>query len=513
MEPPYDIFISYRSLNHAMARRIRDGLVARGKRVYLDDEMLVGVKIVPALGQLIHDSKSVLLLIGPEDMGNYQEMELDTAVNLAITQNKRILPVLLPDAEIPARWSVLRGYSSFYVRSGLDDAELDQLFRAIYGKMPAAPASAPVPPAPAPEQAGSPQEQAFLEEVSAFAAHVQAGPVTFYLGERALHEATRVRPNSYELSHRLFQAVELIDKEYVDFLPTYDVAGLFYANTPDGAHLPNAVIEVLMEEAGEIPRTHLLLARLLGAMRRPRPRVRNPGGACLLVVTTNLDLWMERALLAGRVPFTRIVQMPGTGDLQWQVIKYTADFLDGIPDSAVAGAPDVDQLDRMLEAPDPEWFGIAADRPQERRSEHGFQLYAYPQPILYKFHGSQDLPASCTISTDQFIDSARRSYVPEDISNVIGNTPALFLGYRLLDPPFRHLHRTLLSTAFQGTLQAHRKAMVSPTPAAKAGAYGRMEVKNWHITRSAAVDAGIRTVEAWPADFLEALLQRVGGGS
>jgi hypothetical protein len=501
----HDIFISYRSVHRQFARRIRDWLTARGARVYLDDDMRLGALVVEELGRRIHASRSVLLLIGPGELGDFQQMEMRIAVTLALQEQKGILPVLLPGGTIPDRWVALEAYSRFAVHDDLSDNELNQLYQRIYGKAPPLP-DATRPGSDTPGTKGGPSTV-----VKKLASLARNGPVTFYVGERASHDSTRDRPNSYLLSHRLFRAVELIDEHYEHFLPTYDVAGLFYATTEGGiSELQDEVTRVLAEEMEGLPPTYERLAALLGILRR-RGRMRSREAAPLMVVTTNVDLWMERALLSARVPFTRIVQMPRAKDVQWQVTEYTQDVLAELhlPQAPEAGG--FEALDRCLDLAQPEYFNLAADRPQERDSERGFRLSAYTEPILYKYHGSQDVPKSCTISTDQFIDSATRSQIPEDIRNVISNTPALFLGYRLLDPPFRHLHRTLLRRAFQQALEDQDKVLVCSPPPEATGAYGRMEVKNWNISRGAAVKAGITAVEEWPADFVRDLLRQVGG--
>jgi hypothetical protein len=101
----------------------------------------------------------------------------------------------------------------------------------------------------------------------------------------------------------------------------------------------------------------------------------------------------------------------------------------------------------------------------------------------------------------------------------------VFLGYRLLDQPFRHLYQTLLRRAFAKARMAQAKYMIcSPPPVVneedtadsdssgewkRNRAYGRMEVENWRLTQDAAVRIGVSVLEEWPAKFLAAVLQGI----
>jgi hypothetical protein len=70
-----------------------------------------------------------------------------------------------------------------------------------------------------------------------------------------------------------------------------------------------------------------------------------------------------------------------------------------------------------------------------------------PEPVIYKVHGSLDLPKSCAISTEQYFCSLWRMIgqqcIPKEIGSIISGTPIVLIGSRILDADFR-LTYTLL---------------------------------------------------------------------
>jgi hypothetical protein len=130
--------------------------------------------------------------------------------------------------------------------------------------------------------------------------------------------------------------------------------------------------------------------------------------------------------------------------------------------------------------------------------------------ILYKYHGSQDVEHSCTISTEHFFEAARMVKVPAALTSIIGNTPSLFLGCGLLDSDFRHLYQTVLRKAFEAGSETDLRYMLLLAPIMEAdGKYRRMEANLWDRIKRRAAQFKIVVLEKRGDVFLDELIRRL----
>ncbi|MFM7168713.1 MAG: toll/interleukin-1 receptor domain-containing protein, partial [Planctomycetaceae bacterium] len=114
----YDVFLSYSSADHVAVERLAKELQARGCRCFLDRWYLqVGRDWVAALERALSGSRSVAIVLGPGELGRWQQRERAWALDrMASLQDQfPVIPVLLPGAEAPAgflqqlMWIDLRG--------------------------------------------------------------------------------------------------------------------------------------------------------------------------------------------------------------------------------------------------------------------------------------------------------------------------------------------------------------------------------------------------------------------
>lgn len=512
----FDLFISYASADRPAARMICQGLRKRGLRIFFDeDDLTSGMPVMDALTRTMLDSKGVLLLLGAKQ-GPWQTEEIRLALDGAITGKRRVFPCLLPGTrltDLPDELAMLRTRSVHPMRAPLDHIALDELYETIMGRKP------PEREERIEESAGPEVGSPLRIAVTTLCGIARSGPMTFYLGDRVVHGALNQEPNTYQVSHHLLRGARVIDLDYHHHLPTSDIAGLYYAAETRGgaAALEAAVCEVLNRQGMRIPDTCRNLAELLKRLAARKEPLRGRAPPPQLVVTTNIDLWMERALIGARLPFTRVVQCPApnTDEVEWYVTVLDGNSLLGVPDVPPReDDPDWTSYLRILDQVLDQAGGTTVRAAGGRSKKAGLRLDKYTQPILYKYHGSQDVSESCTISTDQYIDFTERNEVPAGLQTTVAGTPAVFLGYRLLDPTFRHLYGTLLRRCFRTQLSPLPKFMIcapaEPFPQANGGAnvyaaYEQMEKRNWQLTQTAAADAGITALGASPADFLSAL--------
>lgn len=141
----YDVFLSHNAMDkeavEALARRLTD---EAGVKPWLDKW-----NVVPGEGwqekteQALDDARACAVFLGPNGMGPWQHEEMRAALLKRVERNDfRVIPVLLPGADSPARAKVpsflfLMAWVNFNVPAGLNDEEaLHQLVAGIRGVPP-----------------------------------------------------------------------------------------------------------------------------------------------------------------------------------------------------------------------------------------------------------------------------------------------------------------------------------------------------------------------------------------
>jgi hypothetical protein len=100
----YDLFLSYNSADHKIVEEIAHKLADAGlNELFLDRQnLLIGTRFRPALEKALGFSKAVAIFIGPGEMGSWQQMEVDIALDRhSKNPNFPVIPVLLPGCEPP----------------------------------------------------------------------------------------------------------------------------------------------------------------------------------------------------------------------------------------------------------------------------------------------------------------------------------------------------------------------------------------------------------------------------
>lgn len=527
MQQQFSVFLSYNSEDRPAVSRIAETLKGHGIRVWIDYlELQPGVPWEGFAENAILECSATAVFIGPKGLGKWASVEMRLAKQRQLEGNFPVIPVLLPgcpplnDALPPFIKS--NTVIDFRERS-LDDEQTIRRFRwGITGQKPPALPTEETPQAIPP--AGPDKLSQVEDAVSNLARFLKSGNVTFFLGPEASYCDAEQTPSACEVARKLLIELRVIPKDYDKLLPPVDIAGMYYNVRWGDANLENAVIDIMSCARG-VPKTHMHLASLLNVLRaRPQRRVRQRGQQ--LIVTTNLDVMTERALLTAGISFTRIVQhrsaqrvtineyrnvrlvrlgdgrevieLPSAGGGAQQIAPDDYDTLDNF--IAGHGHRVVEQTRGDGEA--------AGKNPLDE-----LPVQEMTGPILYKHLGSQDVPNSCVISVDHFFSFARRTLkqncIPAKITEIIGNSAVLFLGYSLLDPDFRFTYYTLLRKPFELDMD-YRYAVQLPPERFSKDTYRQMEAGLWdHIKKAGLLRLKITTVEEQSADFLERLLADV----
>ncbi|MEE8524672.1 MAG: SIR2 family protein, partial [Thermoanaerobaculia bacterium] len=332
---------------------------------------------------------------------------------------------------------------------------------------------------------------------------------------------------AYELARELVD--ELGGPESDPLLLSLDVAGAYFAVRNGERSLDFKIRDLVSRRITPTP-THRQIARLFhtlqelehggGFSRRAKRPVR-------MIVTTNIDLLMERALLLAEVPFVRLVQselgekivvneyrtvtagedqlMVGTGGDE-RTLRL------GDDDGLCRAIADLGRLDFVYR--DSGAAASADDACQNPLRSLPLDRFE-PQVFLYKFHGSEDVERSCTISVDHHFRLLKavleKNVIPLKVTEYLSGGPVLLFGYGLLDPPFRVLFHTLPIGARANIDGDDRRFLLQLPPAADdPDNFRRLEQRLWPKIKDQAERSGIAVVEKPGDSFLEELIQSLG---
>src|SRR5436190_23145846 len=97
----FDVFLSHNSNDKPAVRELKALLEANGLRVWLDeDELQPGIPWQQLLEVGIKTSKSVIVLVGKDGLGPWEDEEMQAALVLAVRDKRPCIPVLLPGASV-----------------------------------------------------------------------------------------------------------------------------------------------------------------------------------------------------------------------------------------------------------------------------------------------------------------------------------------------------------------------------------------------------------------------------
>ena len=133
----------------------------------------------------------------------------------------------------------------------------------------------------------------------------------------------------------------------------------------------------------------------------------------------------------------------------------------------------------MLAQPQKE-FGIGGTDASEIDAITNFSIQQRPEPVLYKYHGSQDTPNTSAMCTGQYYDLNRmQRIIPRRIREIAINTSSVFIGCGMLDSDFQHLYHTILRDGFDQRRDLLRYLIVEKPSAASSCVYDEMELRVW----------------------------------
>lgn len=521
MAPEYDVFLSYSRQDKPAVKQIGEALKTFGLAVWLDEwELQPGRPWQEEVEKALERSRATVVFIGPQGMGPWEEPEMRAALEEQVHRKIPVIPVLLPGVSDTIKLPLFlrRNTWVIFCNDLQDQGALYRLYWGITGKKPDREKkerqkhSASIP---------SGEQEPLEEAVNNLVAFLRSGNITFFLGREASEGGDNLPPSSYEITYNLLSSLKLIHPDYNQLLPPVDMAAAYYAIKEGDSNLEDKIVDLIMERSNAIPSLHLRLAALLKILQRlPKRRVRRRTQQ--LIITTNFDVMMERALLRFGIAFTRIVQHKSSPRIDINEYRDVVLLADDVLQFSLAGASpqrvnpdDYEELDEIIMNHGHRAIGYGSDNDsgESLNPLHSLPLKDLTEPILYKFHGSQDIPNSCTITTDQYFDFfwklLKKETIPAQISEIISNSPILFLGSDLLTQDFRLTYHTLLRKPFEIRTNRRYALQVSPDREER-NYYRQMEAKIWVNIKNLAIrQFGIEVVEEMGDIFLEKLCRRV----
>ncbi|MCP4719850.1 MAG: TIR domain-containing protein [Desulfobacteraceae bacterium] len=502
----HDAFLSHNSKDKKNVKIIAEGLKIRGLTVWLDEwHLRPGDEFILGIDEGMRNSRSILVFIGPHGIGPWERPEVLSALEAKVQNKVRVIPVILPggienwDDTLP---SFLR--SIMYVNFGHDLEDTDTLDRLYYGitgknvqsrtgrEEETGQATAPVP-------------DNIDEAVSWLLEFLEMGKLTLFLGRNIGRESG----GRYRMTKGLLAPLQLAGDESCHLLPTPETAATYFAIQMGDAMLEDRVYEMAGQNAGKVSPIHRALTAFLTAMdKQPKPRRRNRTNQ--LIISTAYDLLMESAMLKAGQPFTQVVQGRRTRGV---VVKEFKDIRSSDDSHIQVTTPsgvtttvavnDLEQLENL----------VIDFESREIPEAENLQLQNLTQPILYKVHGSFDISQSCLISTDHYYDyfwnMAKQMIIPPQLSQIIANTPILFLGICPLDQQFRFTYQAILRKG--GEIAHPRRFAVKENPDTTGDdCFKKLESKMWErIKTEASTRYGIEILETKEIEFLEKLTEKL----
>jgi hypothetical protein len=396
----YDAICLFNSSDRDTVNQIIQSLQKRNLNIWVDETYLrPGLPTHDAIDAALKSSRVAIVCVGQAGFGPYQEWENAAAIDEAIHRGMLLITVLLPgvsgDVIKDLQFPLKRSRPVQFKMAPTEQDALDLLEWGITGKKP--------------ELQGRP---GLLQEMSRGAGRPpeSTGPaqllgsellrngVTFFLGRRAAIGSPGFPSCPSEITIQLASNLGLFRSNSEHLLPPPDAMGELFATEYGSAGLEQAVFAA-SGTPSEFPAIHDRLASIIRSLQK-RPKVRGARKPYpQMIVTTSFDLLIECALLHLRLPFTRIVQSASQAKLYVMEIK-------DLPDLNFSD-PRVCENFVFAQSQTELGIGVAGAESSEMDTITNLKFDGRPEPVLYKYHGTQDIPNTSAISTEQYYNLSR----------------------------------------------------------------------------------------------------------
>jgi hypothetical protein len=499
---PHLAFLSHASEDKPVVRLVAAALKSRGINYWFDEEQIpAGADIPNKIDEGFQTATAVVVFFGSGGVrGDWQAGEVSTAIWRSKAMKKPIIPVLLGAdlLELPPLIQPLRAITLRITAPpdvSVDSHALEELSKAILAS------STPdlkeqSPPGRPPDGAGY---EGFLR---GFLRTAAGKDVNFLIGPAAWQPAL----DWTEIAEKIIQEADIKAEWFSPkeaLAPQLELAAMLYSITQIDPDLAQQALNGHLKNL-ESADTRGLADSLVRAVSRIRVRRRLPltSPDPQVILTTNQDVAIERALLIAGMPFTLVVQDATRRRLMVESYRYDeGSFTKGDDGKRFARPNDTTDAETVLNhiGGREYWYSTTpeeddrlpqaqADRPPAqadklsgRNLASSLEFHQRPNPVLYKFKGSVDVEGSCVVSTDHFFNcvgvSRAEQLIPRQIVRSLTSKVPVFLGYYLTDIDLRLLLQTVLGDLPGGARLLKFALSPEPRPAQRLRAGGPEDIR------------------------------------
>jgi hypothetical protein len=505
------VFVSYSHRDVAFVKGVVASLRQRKLSIWIDeDELRPGNPWRSTAAEALGKCGAVAILLGAAGPTDTQMQELDVALSEQASRKIPVIPVLLPGMTKEAalktdklKFLTQNTWVTFIAEAG-EELALDRFEWGITGSNPAV---LRIKPPAAADPAVTTGIGAIEGAVDDLTSALTRNSISFVLGRGINRGGKDAVPSARDIANDLLNALQVVAEERNHFIPSEELVAAYYAIEKGDGPLETTVSSWIRARSTSMPPTYQMLASALPRLS-DRPAVRGFDRQPQLIVTTNLDVSLERALLRAGVSFTRIVQHRNSS--QVTINEYADVGVNGgvLSAGALAGRQSInvesnDELDNL----------IARHGRRQEGSSRTLKLGGMRGPFVYKFLGSADVQKSATLSSDQYYDTIAfcltKQSIPEEIAAVLSNTCLVFLGCHMIDPDFRLTYQALLRTPMELNNERHY-AIHQLDEASFSQAEWKLIRRIWTRLKEETMSRyKVRLIDSRPEDFLQQIHARL----
>lgn len=487
----WDVFLAHNSIDKSRVRELKSELDQRGYRSFLDDSNLRYDRLInPQLEKALRETLVVAICFGDSGMGPVHQLEADISLNDFMHGAKSLVTVILPGADESARPSRLRGFPPITFKASMDETEpLRKLAATIDVRRNEVEAErraresreldergkTALPPTAVTHAAKDGMESGAIGTLRALGRekgiNFLIGPLTGVDTTECLRESGEFmeggpvsratgEPSPQDIVNAFMGDFDLTESE-VALLPLETIASWCWHKRGSTAAFEQDLRKFLARRHPSGVVFYQQFARLLKVLA-DRPQ-RGRRDLRPMVFTTNLGTSLERELIRAGVSFSRIVVKLPIGldvrrfrmqDESANVAIYDLGNLDreGKPQRLGAfGKDDLDDALRAIEDVDGTLFGLEPTLSGGTTMEAQHLSFDDMEGcVIFKYHGSIDVPESCTITSDQLFKlTGTAGIVPNAVISRLRSNPSVLFGTSILLTQVQQVLQAVLWEAFR----------------------------------------------------------------
>ena len=475
-----DLFLAHNSADKPLIKELAQEFINRDFDVFFDDADMPADKLTnDVIEEKIAEALVVVLCWGEHGEGPVHRMEGDQAFNLFMHEGKSIVTVLLPGAK-DVRPQRFRGFPPIIFENAMQETKPLRKIEDAVNNQRAARQAEEERESGKDDEEGGVRQQRVLQQPSQRedAIYALSRPALEYGINFVIGPFTGVEPPDDNVSDTDGKAGVPSPQDIA-----FTLSQSFY-HTEEGSVFPPLPLEIiaswrsLQRSKGRVEdevRDILLqsnssyvgfyrdFARLMRVMTDRISSGRRTKDLRPMIFTMNLGTYLERELIRAGVSFSRIVVSLPEG-LDVRRFRVTEDQTGkrveihdlGNDDERSLGAFRKDDVDAALEAiKDEAHIELVPYKPGAgSKSEHDeaqlLSLDGMEGCILFKYHGSIDVPKSCILTSEQLFELTRaKGIVPNAVINRLEkHHPSVVFGYSMLATEVQQVLVSILTEAF-----------------------------------------------------------------